>query len=835
MKKIISVILLLAVSFLGHTAGMAKAQESKIYLGDNRGHNNYPGYVTYNINQKNDKITDYAGTLRAYIEKTDNGYMTIRILGKNKVQISYFSKDYRYISGMTIDGELSIWGGFYAGTENYYLVWGQENQKESDSREVVRVVKYDKQWRRQGAASLCGANTVVPFKFGSLRMAEHNGYLYIRTAHEMYRTDDGLRHQANMTIKVREEDMKILDTAHSISDSFYGYVAHSFNEFIMTDDRNNVIALDHGDGYPRAAMLCTSHIEDEAKNHYSGYKAVSTIGYHGEAGDNHTGATIGGLEYSSSNYLTAGTSVTQDENSSYKRIYNVYITITDRNDFSQKNTVFKQITEYPDMGEVSATNPYLVKVSPDKFLLVWSEQKLEDDIFSTTTDILHYVYIDGEGNFRSDIYTDHGYLSDCTPIAVNGNIIWYAMDNESVVFYKIDSKGKLTTGKGQFPDHIDIYPKSILGCRMIFTKIGGNMTYEEAEKSYIIMIDGKVVDKENYLLSNFLAAFEPDNSLKSISVSCCSGINEYYKGETLFAYPISKKPVLEYVIEDGGIRMEWEQERGALGYLIEREDERGNIVKTEINDYTVTSWTDRNVERGVEYQYSIKAFTTDGTKKIYSDSSLKKKIALNISGDLPSNKSKDNPKTERTGNREQQSAIIQKGVVKKGEKYSDNAYTYKIIKGAKKGKKAQVSIVKYRGREKSLYLEKKYVILNKVKCRIVDIGKRAFYKNNRLKRVMINIPVKSIGESAFGKCKNLREIQINSASLERICKRAFMDSKKLKLLAIRTKKLTASRIGKDAVKGTGKKLKFLAPKRKYKQYLKVLRQRGNAGIRYGGN
>lgn len=353
---------------------MAKAQESKIYLGDNRGHNNYPGYVTYNINQKNDKITDYASTLRAYIEKTDNGYMTIRILGKNKVQISYFSKDYRYISGMTIDGELSIWGGFYAGTENYYLVWGQENQKESDSREVIRVVKYDKQWRRQGAASLCGANTVVPFKFGSLRMAEHNGYLYIRTAHEMYRTDDGLRHQANMTIKVREEDMKILDTAHSISDSFYGYVAHSFNEFIMMDDRNNVIALDHGDGYPRAAMLCTSHIEDEAKNHYSGYKAVSTIGYHGEAGDNHTGATIGGLEYSSSNYLTAGTSVTQDENSSYKRIYNVYITITDRNDFSQKNTVFKQITEYPDMGEVSATNPYLVKVSPDKFLLVWSGQ-----------------------------------------------------------------------------------------------------------------------------------------------------------------------------------------------------------------------------------------------------------------------------------------------------------------------------------------------------------------------------------------------------------------------------------------------------------------------------
>ena len=39
----------------------------------------------------------------------------------------------------------------------------QSNAAESDSAEVIRVVKYDKDWNRLGAASLKGANTTIPF------------------------------------------------------------------------------------------------------------------------------------------------------------------------------------------------------------------------------------------------------------------------------------------------------------------------------------------------------------------------------------------------------------------------------------------------------------------------------------------------------------------------------------------------------------------------------------------------------------------------------------------------------------------------------------------------
>lgn len=40
-------------------------------------------------------------------------------------------------------------------------MFGQKNEEENDSKEVIRVVKYSKDWQRLGAASLYGANTTV--------------------------------------------------------------------------------------------------------------------------------------------------------------------------------------------------------------------------------------------------------------------------------------------------------------------------------------------------------------------------------------------------------------------------------------------------------------------------------------------------------------------------------------------------------------------------------------------------------------------------------------------------------------------------------------------------
>lgn len=54
--------------------------------------------------------------------------------------------------------ELNIWGGFYVGSNAYYLVEGKNNTAENTAAEVIRVIKYDKNWNRLGVAKITGAS-----------------------------------------------------------------------------------------------------------------------------------------------------------------------------------------------------------------------------------------------------------------------------------------------------------------------------------------------------------------------------------------------------------------------------------------------------------------------------------------------------------------------------------------------------------------------------------------------------------------------------------------------------------------------------------------------------
>lgn len=81
----------------------------------------------------------------------------------------------------TVAMELSLFGGFYSGSDHNYFVFGQANPNDSDEEEVMRIVKYSKDFQRIGAVSVYGANTNIPFEAGSLRMTETAGKLYIHT------------------------------------------------------------------------------------------------------------------------------------------------------------------------------------------------------------------------------------------------------------------------------------------------------------------------------------------------------------------------------------------------------------------------------------------------------------------------------------------------------------------------------------------------------------------------------------------------------------------------------------------------------------------------------
>ena len=346
-----------------------------------------------------------------------------------QIVVEDYSSDFQFQSSRTIPMELSLWGGFFAGEDYNFFVFGQENPSESDNTEVIRVVKYSKDWQRLGQASLHGANTTAPFEAGSLRMDEYGGYLYIRTCHEMYTSDDGLNHQANLTMAVDQSSMEVTDSYYDVMNASYGYVSHSFNQFLLVDEEGRIVALDHGDAYPRA-MTFMRYYADAATGRFtdSFYQGrLCSVGeqrtFAGAVGDNVTGASVGGLAETSECYMMAY----NYDGAGGSGPRNVYLQAMDVATGKGKDY---QITQ-----SGGSTTPVLAPTGLDGGYLLWNDKE-----GYAVNDTLYYVHYDADG-VPGQIVSTTGSLSDCAPIYYKGQMVWYVTDSSAPTFYTLDEGG----------------------------------------------------------------------------------------------------------------------------------------------------------------------------------------------------------------------------------------------------------------------------------------------------------------------------------------------------------------------------------------------------------
>lgn len=383
------------------------------------------GEVSYNI-LENEYLRYYATVVNSYLfENSDGTFTRVENINKNIVVENYTS-DGKKISSQSVDFELELFGGFFKGKDANYFVFGQKNPKYDDNVEVVRVVKYSKDWYRISEASLYGANTHIPFDAGSLRMIENEGKLYVHTSHEMYAESDGINHQANLTFVVDEINMKITDSNYQILNiGQSGYVSHSFNQYIQSDGQY-IYRVDHGDAYPRAVALTKAGLSNIKRVDYTLPFTIS-----GNVGNNYTGVCIGGFELSENNCLIAGKSIDQENNESNS--VNIFLTVTSK-DLNSSKTIW--LTGYTADDNFSIGNPHLVKYDDDTFVVIWHEIHEESTL-------LKYVTVNSEGEKTEEIKSvkveDYYILSDCKPVKfTDGTIKWYSSDNESVSLYTLD-------------------------------------------------------------------------------------------------------------------------------------------------------------------------------------------------------------------------------------------------------------------------------------------------------------------------------------------------------------------------------------------------------------
>lgn len=394
-------------------------------------------------NEDSHGYTPYASRVTSYLYEDSGNLVRVEYLDDHVV-VEYYTMDFQIKDQQIVELELPKWGGFFAGKNYNYIISGQNNMEEDDNVEVIRVVKYSKDWERLDSLSLYGLNTKEPFRSGSLRCAESkdSGTLYIHTCHTMYKSDDGLNHQCNLTLGINQSTMDLEDASgvapYLVDIEFPYYVSHSFDQHILVDQEGYRVLYDHGDAYPRSAVLMR------------GSRRVDIQEFAGSIGANVTNASLGGLAETVSGYVTAY----------HYQDGNVFLSYTPKDDMTEEATKITQLYEGEEWNPFGKPTPVLAPTGLDGGYVMWYgvryvryDPPQNNVVARYFTDFCYATY-DKEGNV-GQTQTAEASLSDCKPIFVDGKIIWYVTKETTPVFYVLDE-----TGVAAFPTQLIAQPST---------------------------------------------------------------------------------------------------------------------------------------------------------------------------------------------------------------------------------------------------------------------------------------------------------------------------------------------------------------------------------------
>ena len=589
-------------------------------------------------------------------ENSDKTLTRVESTSKGVLVEKYSANGKTLISKSTIKNELPIYGGYFSGKNNNYIVFGQNNKGEKDSAEIVRIVKYSKSWSRVSDCKIYGSNTFEPFEAGSLRMIELDGKLYVYTCHTMYADSNKLNHQANMLFTVDESTMKTTDSMYEVSNLQDGYVSHSFNQFIKTDG-TYIYRVDHSESnnmimsgqYLTVNGITLSRYN---KNSSSTNVAVTIPLKFDIHSGNYTGASIGGFEVGSGNCLIA---YTKDISSSCKS-RNAYISVTDEY-FNKTNNV--ALTSYKSGTKVSCRTPQLVKINENLFLVMWEEYNSSTNKVTTKAKT-----IDSSANTVASA-TLSVRLSDCQPVMCSdGTVKWYVSDNSAPKLYSINPYDLTKRHEHTYTSVVTKQPTcTATGVRTYTcTTCGAKKTetinkLAHSYKQYVTpattSADGSITKKctacgyssskskiykiTSVSLSSTVFTYSGNNITPSVTVKDSKN-NKLVKGKDYkVIYPTNSVNVGRYSVKiqfignysgtvnkyfdivpiitsltntSGGIKLSWNKVDGAYGYRLYYKPASGGWKR--FKDTTATSFTDSGVVPNKTETYTIRCIDKNG-------------------------------------------------------------------------------------------------------------------------------------------------------------------------------------------------------------------------------
>lgn len=391
---------------------------------------------------------------RSYLVPNASGYMRVSFDNeRKKIWIEDYNDKFMITSKRSLDLELDLWGGFYAGDDAYYIAEGQNNTEENNNKEVIRIIKYNHNWKRLGAASIKRDRVVAensvryPFDASSCDMIEHKGKLYLVSGHEGYVDPKyGQGHQGFLMVEVDPSSMTGRFISWDQSHSFIQFLDQQGSDMYMLDqcEGSKYVRLSKYDGTYYDGNYPNTKLKPKTISVFN-YAKLSTDGVYARA----CRASVDGLAVSGHNILTLGTSIDQSKFSEATRStsYNIYLTVTPLDNYSADATKVVACTNYADRSDngVSFQGTYLTKVNDNRFMISWQEYGKYGKQDTTLNNplgsyILHYMFVDEYGNKLSKEYTAAAPISDCEPILKDGKIVYYASNANTVNFYSIDAQ-----------------------------------------------------------------------------------------------------------------------------------------------------------------------------------------------------------------------------------------------------------------------------------------------------------------------------------------------------------------------------------------------------------
>ncbi|WP_407384355.1 leucine-rich repeat protein [Ruminococcus sp.] len=624
--------------------------------------------ITYREDNIEGNHYDYVNSVnRSFFRKTADGYLRLYGTDNGTVFVEYYNEDFEFLKNAVVPSGLPIFGGFYENDSHYYVLTGQTNMGEELNKEVYRLTKFDKEWHQLGSVGIKNACTTIPFQ-GGCDFAQYNHHLIVRTARQMYRSHNQY-HQSNITLRFDVDAMKEEPSVYGASLlGSIGYASHSFNQFVAVDTDGTVVCLDHADANPRVALLGKFRNKadtDFLDGGFQNYHAIPIIRYEGDDGDNTTGANVGGLAISNTAYLTVGSSIEQADDYQTNESRNVYLSVTPKDDFSENSTKTIWFSDFVKSDHKCASNPHLVKLSDDRFLIMWDEHNgsrladgsgkiIYDNPGSPTT--MKYVFVDGNGNLdmassgsenihaigdaRFQIHSApqelQVFISGDQPIVTDRGVLWHFSNEDTIdAVAEMDFDGNFTLHKDIIPKDVLTYPINMYTADTVlrtFDPIPESLTLNKDNLfDYIGVYKNGYELKcgEDFILADedapFTAEYE-NGYLKRIGPSILTAYGKSYVGiagitDKYYSSPFSCGKSVYTAFDkntgdvplwtEDGVRLRYAVTRGVGCHIYRKEDggeyEKIGSVAGRGGEY----FYDATAQRGKHYWYTAREYTFD--------------------------------------------------------------------------------------------------------------------------------------------------------------------------------------------------------------------------------